>query len=55
MEQNTENLYKESDIREKKIRDLKAQGINPYANKFDETHNISLTLEILCVSSNLLA
>lgn len=46
MEQNTENLYKESDIREKKIRDLKAQGINPYANKFDETHNISKVREM---------
>lgn len=47
MEQNTtENLYKETDIREKKINDLKAMGINPYASKFDETHNISQAREL---------
>ncbi len=40
-EKNTENLYKETDIREKKIKDLKAMGINPYASRFDETHNIT--------------
>ena len=47
MEQNnTENLYKEVDIREKKIKDLKAMGINPYAAKFDETHNITETRQL---------
>ena len=47
MEQNnTENLYKEVDIREKKIKDLKAMGITPYAAKFDETHNITETRQL---------
>ena len=35
-----ENLYKEVDIRAKKISDLKAMGINPYASKYDTTHTI---------------
>ncbi len=47
MEQNnSENLYKEVDIREKKIKDLKANGINPYASKFEETHNITETRQL---------
>lgn len=47
MEQNnSENLYKEVDIREKKIKDLKASGINPYASKFEETHNITETRQL---------
>lgn len=36
-----ENLYKEVDIRANKIKELKEMGINPYAEKFDETHTIS--------------
>ena len=42
-----ENLYKEVDIRANKIKELKEMGINPYAEKFDETHTISMarTLE----------
>ncbi len=35
-----ENLYKEVDIRAKKISDLKAMGINPYADKYDVTHTL---------------
>ena len=35
-----ENLYKEVDIRAKKISDLKAMGINPYADKFDCSNTI---------------
>lgn len=47
MEQNnSENLYKEVDIREKKIKDLKVNGINPYASKFEETHNITETRQL---------
>ena len=42
-----ENLYKEVDIRANKIKELKEMGINPYAEKFEETHTISIarTLE----------
>ena len=36
-----ENLYKEVDIRANKIKELKEMGINPYAEKFEETHTIS--------------
>jgi len=36
-----DNLYKEVDIRANKIKELKAMGINPYAEKFDETYTIS--------------
>ena len=39
--QQDENLYKEVDIRAKKIKDLKELGINPYADKFEETYTIS--------------
>ena len=47
MEQNTtEILYKETDIRQKKIDDLKEEGINPYAERFEETHNISKVREM---------
>lgn len=38
-----ENLYKEVDIRAKKISDLKAMGINPYVSKFDITNTIEET------------
>ena len=47
MEQNTtEILYKETDIRQKKIDDLKEEGINPYAERFEETHNITKVREM---------
>lgn len=47
MEQNTtEVLYKETDIRDKKINDLKQAGINPFAEKFVETHNITRAREL---------
>jgi len=36
-----DNLYKEVDIRANKIKELKEMGINPYAEKFDETHTIT--------------
>ncbi|MBQ7351707.1 MAG: lysine--tRNA ligase [Clostridia bacterium] len=36
-----DNLYKEVDIRANKIKELKEMGINPYAEKFEETHTIS--------------
>lgn len=39
--ENTVDLYKEVDIRKEKIKNLKESGINPYADKFDETHSIS--------------
>ena len=35
-----ENLYKEVDIRAKKIQELKDMGINPFADKFNATHTI---------------
>lgn len=41
-----ENLYKEVDIRAKKISDLKAMGINPYVSKFDASHSISKAREL---------
>lgn len=40
------NLYKEVDIRANKIKELKEMGINPYAEKFDETHTISQAREL---------
>lgn len=47
MEQNLEeNLYKEVDIRAKKISDLKAMGVNPYVSKFDVTHSILQAREL---------
>lgn len=39
--QNKQLLSKETDIRRAKIDELKAQGINPYAEKFERTHRIS--------------
>lgn len=36
-----ENLYKEVDIRANKIKELKEMGINPYAERFEETHTIT--------------
>ena len=44
--QQDENLYKEVDIRANKIKELKSMGINPYADKFDETHSISQAREL---------
>lgn len=41
-----DNLYKEVDIRANKIKELKEMGINPYAEKFDETHTISMAREL---------
>jgi len=41
-----DNLYKEVDIRANKIKELKEMGINPYAEKFDETHTISKAREL---------
>ena len=41
-----ENLYKEVDIRAKKISDLKAMGINPYVSKFDITNTIEETRKL---------
>ena len=43
--QQEQNLYKEVDIRANKIKELKAQGINPFAEKFDETYTISQARE----------
>ena len=41
MEQNNiQTLSKETDIRRAKIEELKNQGINPYAEKFERTHKI---------------
>lgn len=40
MQQEEQNLYKEVDIRANKIKELKAMGINPYADKYDVTHTI---------------
>lgn len=37
---NTDNLYKEVDIRANKIKQLKEMGINPYAPKFDVTYSL---------------
>jgi len=39
--QEEQNLYKEVDIRANKIKELKAMGINPYADKFDLSHTIT--------------
>lgn len=40
MDNNTQELSREIDIRKNKIKTLKAQGINPYAEKFERTHRI---------------
>ncbi len=45
-EQSKDMLYKEVDIRKNKIQELKNNGINPYASKFDETHNIKQAREL---------
>ena len=47
LQDDTENLYKEVDIRKNKIKQLKEMGINPYANKFAETHNIQQARTLL--------
>lgn len=39
--ENTVDLYKEVDIRKEKIRNLKASGLNPYADKYEISHSIS--------------
>jgi lysyl-tRNA synthetase class 2 len=39
-------LYKESDIRKNKIKQLKAMGINPFAPKFETTHSILKAREL---------
>ncbi len=39
--ENSQNLYKEVDIRKNKIKVLKESGVNPYAPKFDQTHSIT--------------
>ncbi|MBE5736535.1 MAG: lysine--tRNA ligase [Clostridiales bacterium] len=41
-----ENLYKEVDIRANKIKELKSMGINPYAERFEETYSISEAREL---------
>lgn len=41
-----ENLYKEVDIRANKIKELKSMGINPYAERFEETYSISDAREL---------
>lgn len=41
-----ENLTKEVDIRQNKIKLLKENGINPFAPKFDQTHSISQVREM---------
>lgn len=40
MEQDIQELYKESDIRKNKVKELKQMGINPYAKGFSQTHSI---------------
>ena len=44
--ENTQDLFREEDIRKEKIRQLKEQGINPYADKFEITHSISEALKL---------
>ena len=44
--ENTQDLFREEDIRKEKIRQLKQQGINPYADKFEITHSISEALKL---------
>lgn len=44
--ENTQDLFREEDIRKEKIRQLKEQGINPYADKFEITHSISQALKL---------
>ena len=39
-QQNIQTLSKETDIRRAKIEELKNQGINPYAERFERTHKI---------------
>ena len=46
MAENNENLYKEVDIRKNKIDTLKANGINPYAPKFECSHSLLQAREL---------
>lgn len=39
--ENTQDLFREEDIRKEKIKVLKAEGKHPYADKYDCTHSIS--------------
>ncbi len=60
MNETTENLYKEVDIRRNKIETLKEQGINPYAPKFDCTHTLAEARELgegheVCVAGRMTA
>ena len=44
--ENTQDLFREEDIRKEKIKALKAQGINPYADKFEISHSITEALKL---------
>ena len=39
--ENTQDLFREEDIRKEKIKALKAQGKNPFADKFEITHSLT--------------
>lgn len=39
--ENNQDLFREEDIRKEKIKTLKAEGTNPYAEKFDCSHSIT--------------
>ncbi len=41
-----QDLFREEDIRKEKIKALKEQGKNPYADKFEITHSISEALKL---------
>ena len=42
----TQDLFREEDIRKEKIKALKEQGINPYADKFEITHSLTDALKL---------
>lgn len=42
----TQDLFREEDIRKEKIKALKEQGQNPYADRFEITHSISDALKL---------
>ena len=44
--ENTQDLFREEDIRKEKIKQLKEQGVNPYADKFEVSHSISEALKL---------
>ena len=44
--ENTQDLFREEDIRKEKIRAMKEQGLHPYADRFKITHSLTEALKL---------